>query len=134
MLLIDDKTTVYSRQKLSVQQGSHLLPRCRVISLLNGNQTRKLYFMAILVIFFFQNISFLFFFFFFWGGGVSYMPQMHTDRHIIIISEGCIGCIMNCASTILTTRRTLETLTKWTTLDNKCHMWYIVIYRYSCYI
>ena len=54
------------------------------------------------------------FFFFFLagggGGGVGYMPQMHTDRrHIIIISEGCIGCIMNCASTILTTHRTMET-------------------------
>ena len=43
---------------------------------------------------------------------------MHINRHIIIISEGCVGFIMICGSAIFTTVSTMETLRqRGTTMD-----------------
>ena len=46
----------------------------------------------------------------------SFLPVLwhkkHINQHIIIISDGCISFIMNCAATIFTTYRIMETLIK----------------------
>ena len=40
----------------------------------------------------------------------KYMTEKRTNRHIIVISKGCIGFKMICASTIFTIDRTIESL------------------------
>ena len=100
--LLVDRNSMYSRKNTFLHQVFHSLPRCECFPCSRGNQKRR------------RDLSFLNTLFPLF---VSYMAQKDITRHVIIISVGCIGFIMICAATIFTTRRTMESLTNKTCLN-----------------